>query len=130
MKKKISRKKLRDFGILFGILLPILVGWILPAFHGHAFNSLTIFLGLPGIILGLTFPRALYYPYKIWMFVGHSLGLINSYLILGLIFVLVLQPIAFIMRFFDYDPLKLKRNNLKTYREKRENHVVDLTRIF
>ena len=31
---------------------------------------------------------------------------------------------------FGYDPLKKKKNNVLTYRESKENHEVDLTRIF
>ena len=61
---------------------------------------------------------------------GHFLGWVNSHIILGLVFICVVQPIAFIMRFTGYDPLKRRRKGEKTYRENRQNHRTDLTRIF
>ena len=72
----------------------------------------------------------LYYLCKVWMALGHSLGWVNIYIILGLVFIVVLQPIAYVMRLTGYDPLKRKRKREKTYREKRQDHRIDLTRIF
>ena len=64
------------------------------------------------------------------MLIGLALGWINSRIILGLVFFLVLQPIALIMKFVGYDPLKIKKNNERSYRENKKDHKVDLTRIF
>ena len=130
MKETISKKQLREFGILIGFGFPLIIGWLLPAITGHVFRSWTIWIGVSGLILGLKLPLLLYYPYKVWMAVGHILGLINSYIILGLVFIVVLQPIAYIMRPFGYDPLKRRRKELKTYRENRKDCKIDLTRIF
>ena len=83
-----------------------------------------------GLLVGLTSPRLLYYPYKFWMKLGLILGWINSRIILGLVFMIILLPVAFIMRIFAYDPLRTKRKGEMTYRENRKNHQIDLTRIF
>ena len=73
----------------------------------------------------------LYYPYKLWMKLGHILGWVNSKVILGLVFILVLQPIALIMKSFGYDPLQKKKDlNTTTYREIRSNFKIDLRKIF
>ena len=64
------------------------------------------------------------------MMLGHSLGWLNSRIIFGLVFVFVLQPIALIMKIFDYDPLKKKKRNKITYRENIEDLLVDFKRIF
>lgn len=64
------------------------------------------------------------------MALGHALGWINSHIILGLVFILVLQPIAYIMRLTEYDPLRRRRKGEKTYKENRQDHQTDLTRIF
>ena len=61
---------------------------------------------------------------------GHALGWINSHIILGLVFIFVLQPIAFIMHLIGYDPLRTKRKQEKTYRENRKDYKTDMTRIF
>ena len=130
MKDTISKKQLREFGLLIGFGFPILLGWLLPSLFGHELRAWTLWVGIPGLILGLTAPRLLYYPYKGWMGFGHAFGWINSHIILGLVFILILQPIAFIMRIKGYDPLKTKRKGEKTYRENRKDHQTDLTRIF
>ena len=130
MNKKISKKKLREFGLLIGFGFPILIGWIIPAIIGHGFRLWTIWLGVSGLLLGVTAPRLLLYPYKSWMALGHALGWINSRVILGLVFLFVVQPIAFIMKFFGYDPLRKNKDNKKSYREINSNRKVVLTRIF
>ncbi|ABV51410.1 Conserved hypothetical protein [Prochlorococcus marinus str. MIT 9215] len=130
MKETITKKQLLEFGLLIGFGFPILIGWLLPSIFGHAFRAWTLGIGVPVLILGLTAPRLLYYPYKSWMILGHVLGWINSHIILGLVFILVLQPIAYIMRLTGYDPLKTKRKGEKTYREVRIDNNIDLKRIF
>ena len=130
MKEIISKKELREFGLLIGFGFPILIGWLLPSLFGHQFRTWTLWIGLPGLLIGLTAPRLLHYPYKGWMLLGHVLGLINSHIILGLVFIFVLQPIAYIMRLTGYDPLKTKRKVEKTYREVRKDKKIDLKRIF
>ena len=130
MSERISKKQLREFGLLIGFGFPILIGWLLPSFFGHEFRSWTLWVGIPGLILGLTAPRLLHYPYMGWMALGHTLGWINSHIILGLVFVVVLQPIAYVMRLRGYDPLRRRRKDEKTYREYRQNRRTDLTRIF
>ena len=130
MKGSISKKQLREFGFLIGFGFPILIGWIIPAVGGYSFKGWTLWVGIPALILGLTSPRLLHYPYKSWMALGHVLGWINSRLILGLVFIFVLQPIAYGMRIIGYDPLRKRRKGEKTYRENRQDHHSDLTRIF
>ena len=130
MKEIISKKQLREFGLLIGFGFPILIGWLLPSLFGHQFRTWTLWIGVPGLLIGFTAPRLLHYPYKGWMLLGHVLGWINSYIILGLVFIFVLQPIAYIMRLTGYDPLKTKRKVEKTYREVRKDKDIDLKRIF
>ena len=64
------------------------------------------------------------------MKLGHVLGWVNSRIVLGLVFLFVLQPIAFIMKLFGYDPLRKKKGKENTYREIRSNHKIDLRKIF
>lgn len=125
-----SKKQLREFGLLIGLGFPIFLGWLIPAFAGHGFRVWTLWVGIPALALSAIAPSSLVYPYKAWMKLGHALGWINSHIILGLVFVVVLQPIAIIMSLFGYDPLRKKRGHGTTYREDKKNHHTDLTRIF
>ena len=126
----ISQRQLRQFGFLIGIGFPVIIGWIVPAISGHLFRFWSLWIGVPLFILGILRPRLLFYPYQAWMKIGLALGWINSHIVLGLVFLLVLQPISLIMKLFGYDPLKKKKKHLLTFREIKENHKVDLTKIF
>lgn len=64
------------------------------------------------------------------MALGYALGWINSHIILGLVYILVLQPIAILMRFTGHDPLRSKRHNLASYREQRGSTTTNFNRIF
>ena len=130
MKEIISKKQLREFGLLIGFGFPLIIGWFIPALTGHGLRSWTLWVGFLGLLIGLTSPKLLYYPYKFWMKLGLILGWVNSRIIFGFVYIIILLPIAFIMRLIGHDPLRTKRKGEKTYREKRKDHRIDLTRIF
>ena len=126
----VSKKQLREFGTLLGIVFPVVFGWLIPTLKGHDEPIWPFVIGIPSLMLGLIAPRVLQWPYQCWMKLGHILGWINGHLILGAVFLFVLQPIAYLMRLTGYDPLKRKRTGLKSYREQPKHQSVDLTRIF
>ena len=128
--EKISLIKLRNFSYISGIGIPLVIGWILPKLTGHEFRLWTLFIGITLLIIGSFKPNKLLYPYKVWMKIGYFLEWFNSRIILSLIFFLILQPIALIMKLTGYDPLKLKKNYSKTFKEYKKDKKVDLTRIF
>ena len=39
MKDTVTKKQLREFGLLIGFGFPILIGWLLPSIFGHEFRS-------------------------------------------------------------------------------------------
>ena len=130
MQDKNSKKKLREFLFIIGFGFHFIIFWFIPFIAYHSFRSWTLIIGIIGLIFGLFIPRYLYYPYKLWMKIGFILGWVNSRLILGLVFIFVLQPIAIIMKVFKYDPLKTNKVLTKTYRESTKNKEIDLKRIF
>ena len=129
-KKSISQKQLREFGLLIGFGFPLIIGLIIPSISGHSFRFWSLWMAPPFLIGAIVKPSLLFYPYKTWMSLGVALGWINSRLILGLVFLIVLQPIALIMKFFNYDPLRKKKTNKVSYRENRKNYKLNLTKIF
>ena len=130
MKETLSKKQLREFGFLIGFGFPIFIGLLVPLITGHGFRTWTLWIGALGFIIGLISPSLLKYPYKIWMRLGYLLGWINSRIILGMVFVIVLLPIALVMRLAGYDPLKTRRKGESSYRKNIQGHFTDLTRIF
>lgn len=130
MKITSSKKQLREFGLLIGLGIPIMIGFIIPFISGHNYRIWTVWVGIPFLLFAFLSPRTLFYPYKAWMMLGFVLGWVNSKLILGLVFLLVLQPIAIIMKILRYDPLKLKEFNVISYKENKRNHKINLNKIF
>ena len=130
MKNNIPKITLTEFGFLIGIAFPFLIGWALPLMAGHPFRSWTLWLGIISLILAILKPELLLYPYRAWMKLGHILGWVNSRLILGLVFLIVLQPIALIMRILGHDPLRTKKFAQESYREIKTNHKVNLKKMF
>ena len=102
----------------------------MPKLTGHEFRLWTLFIGIALLIIGSFKPNKLLYPYKVWMKIGYLLGWFNSRIILSIIFFLILQPIALIMKLTGYDPLRLGKKYYKTFKEYKKDIKVDLTRIF
>ena len=130
MRNIFSKKELREFGLIISFGFPIIIGWIIPLFWGHEFKTWTIFVSIPFLIFTISNPNLLAYPYKYWMIFGEILGWINSKIILGVIFLIILIPISFIMKIFGYDPLKLKNRGKNSYKEFKNQINSDLRRIF
>ena len=126
----VSRKTLREFGLLLGIVFPVVLGWLLPSLKGHALPLWPFVIGVPALVLGLVAPRALVWPYRAWMALGHALGWVNGHLILGAVFLLVLQPIAFLMRLSGHDPLQRRAHEGASYRQVRSQRSINLTKTF
>ena len=130
MERTISQKTLREFGLLLAFAFPFLIGWLLPYVRGYSFRSWTLLISLPSLILTISRPKLLFYPYKAWMKLGHILGWFNSRIILGIVYLLILLPIALIMKIFGHDPLRIKKVSVNSYRVTKLNHTVNLRKIF
>ena len=100
LKKTISKRKLREYGFFIGTVFPILIGWFIPFLLNDSFKIWTLFISIPHIILAIFLPIQLTFFYKVWFKMGYYLGLINSSIILGIIFIFILQPISLIMKLF------------------------------
>ncbi len=110
-------KQQRTFGLVMSGLLAVVGIWL---FLGqHDFSSL--FFLLAGVLLLITWgaPRLLDSPARLWEVLGKKLEVMNNYLVLGLLFFLLLTPIAFVARRLGYDPLKLSQKAGKSYWQKR-----------
>lgn len=57
--------------------------------------------------------------FKVWMALGHILGVINTGLLLGVVFFLIITPIGWIARLSGHDPLKLRRPGPSGYWQSR-----------
>ena len=96
---KPSNRDLRGFGLIVGgIFLAIGLYPVVSAAPPHAWAVIVAaVLGLPA----LAWPPFLLWPYRVWMVVGLALSWINTRLILGILFFLVLLPAGLIRRTFS-----------------------------
>jgi len=126
-----TKQQLRHFGLTLGLLLPLMFSLIWPWLHQTASPTWPVLLGSLFVAMGLIAPKRLQQPYRLWMLLGHGLGWINSHLILGLIYLVVLQPIAITMRLLGHDPLRRSfKPALDSYRESCTDKTVNLERPF
>ena len=126
----IKKQKLREFGLIFGIGIPIFFGLLIPYIFGHGIKIWILIIGIPFIPIALINPYLLIYLYKVWMKIGIILGFINSRLLLGIVFIFILIPISFFMKLIGYDPLRIKSKDLKSYKIYKQENKINLNRIF
>ncbi len=131
MKKNISTKELREFGLILSLFFPLIIGFLIPFLYSDNFREWTLWVSLFFLSFSLFKPNFLYLPYQLWIKLGFTLGYVNSKIIFGIIFFLVVTPIGIIMKIFKYDPLKIKLNKkIKSYKVLNNKVKVDLNRIF
>jgi hypothetical protein len=107
-KKVITIKELRDFGILLGLLIPLLFGLLIPYLRYGGVNLVPVYIGVPFFVFGIVFPGILKYPYMLWMKIGEVLGWVNTRIILGIVFYLLFAPIGIFRRILGKDSLSRK----------------------
>ena len=103
----------RSFGIIFFIFFLILTTY--PLLKGEDLRLWTLVISLVFLILGLLNSKILTPLNRLWFKFGLLLGRIVSPIIMGIIFFLVVTPIAFTMRLIGKDLLNLKFNKDKSY---------------
>ncbi len=96
----------RSFGLVFAFVFTIIGLW--PLLDGSAVRwwSLAIALGFAAV--SLIRPSLLAPLNRLWLQFGLLLNRVVSPLVMGLLFYLVMTPIALIMRMTGKDPLRLK----------------------
>ncbi len=103
--KELDTKGLREFGLIGGSIVAVLFGFLLPIIRHH---SLSV---IPWVIAGVLWiwaiiaPTTLNFIYQIWMRIGLVLGWIQTRIILGVLFYIMITPIGLIRRLLNQDPM-------------------------
>ena len=103
----------RSFGIVFFVVF-LLVS-LYPLISGDNVRFWSLAISGIFLILGILNSNLLSPLNKIWFKFGILLGRIISPIVMGIIFFLVVTPIAFIMRLLGKDLLNLKYNDNQSY---------------
>ena len=96
----------RSFGIVFTVFFAIIA--LLPLLHGHPLRLWALSLAAVFLLLALLLPASLAPLNRLWTKFGMLLHHIVSPLALGILFFLVVTPIALVMRILGKDPLRLR----------------------
>lgn len=115
--RKLDDKGLREFGLLIGGLIAVLFGLLIPWLRHHPTPWWPWIIG--GVMggLGLAAPRTLNPVYHAWMRFGLILNAIETPIVLGIVFYLIVMPMGMIKRLFGEDPMQRKlEGDRETYR--------------
>jgi len=116
MQSEITNKQLRSFGFTVGGIFALIAFWPLVIRAADPrWWALAIAASL--LIPAVVFPRSLVWVHKGWMAIGHVMGWINTRIILGIVFYVIVTPIGMIRRWLGKDPMgRQLRPDLDSYR--------------
>ena len=116
-------KQERQFGLVFAIFFTIVALWPLwPLWPRPAPSIYWLIAAATSLGFGLLWPRALAPLNRAWLAIGHVLGWINSKIILGFIFFIVVTPTALAMKALGRDLLSRRLQRSGSYWVKRDSN--------
>ena len=113
----------KDFGIFFSLIFFIISIYV---FTINKIILFYIFLSLFSLTLIFTiFKPSLLKPFnKLWMLLGYLMGRIMNPIVMGIIFFLMITPIAVISRIFKRDELLIKNKYRRSmWKQRSEKHI-------
>lgn len=104
-KKKLSRSELRKFGLILAGGIMLFFGLLFPLVRGGTIQltGWPWLLALALVIISLLVPRLLKPVNRGWLFIGNILGYVNTRIILGIIYLLIFTPTAFLFKLLGKD---------------------------
>ena len=117
MEKTLTISDYRNYGLLMGLFFVAFFGALLPWIFGRAY------MAWPWIVASVFWAVALLVPswlkpvYKYWMIFAEALGFVQSRILLGVVFFVVMTPLSICRRWIRKDPLRLKWDpTIQSYR--------------
>ena len=105
MEHAATRKELRQFGLLVGAIFTVIGLWPL-VFRGEPLRLWAVGIGGLLIACGGILPQLLAPIHTGWMWVGHILGWINTRILLGIVFYVLLTPLGLVFRLMGKDTMR------------------------
>ena len=105
----------RNFGLVVGAVFAALGGWWLWRGKFPAIAPYGLGLGVVLMLLGLSWPRALVIPNRLWMGLAAGMSFVMTRVILAIIFFLLVVPIGLIRRLVGGDPLHRRAAPSESY---------------
>jgi membrane-bound ClpP family serine protease len=108
---KSEKSDLRNFGIIVGIILLIIAGFVF--WKGKESFQLFLAIGIILFLAGIAIPTFLKPFYWIWMIFSTLLGWFMTHMILALLFYVIFTSIGLIGRMFGKQFIALRREESK-----------------
>lgn len=124
-----TSKDLRTFGLILGCLLGAF--GFFQARKGASIAPQLLILGALSILVALAKPAAMIYIFRPWVRVTGVIGRINTFVILGVLYYLVMAPYGRLLRLFGYDLLDQKlRTGASYWKPKRKTDLASYEHQF
>lgn len=108
--KSDAEPNLRKFALVTGALVIVLFGILIPWLFALNWPLWPWVIGLSLAAWGLVHPSSLGPVYRGWMRFGEIAGWVNSRIVLGFVFYVVVLPFGMVMRLFGRDPMARSRS--------------------
>ena len=96
---KTDTKALKDFAVTMSWAFPLVFSVLLPWLFSYSIHYWPFAISAILMTLYFVAPGAIYYPFRVWAVIGGVLGWINTRIILGLSFYILIAPIGILLRF-------------------------------
>ena len=113
---EVTKKTLRQFGLMVGGIFLFIGLWPF-VWRQEAVRFWAVVPGSLLAVAGLIMPSVLKQVYQGWMWVGHVMGWVNTRIILGVLFYVVVTPMGLVMKLTGRDPMRREfEPDAQTYR--------------
>ena len=122
---KTDKKSIRNFGLVFFVVLTILGVWL--SFKQNPSAHYLVLTGLLFLFFGIFLPKLLIPFYRLWMLLGIIMGWVVSRIVLIFLFYLVFTPINLILKIMGKDILdkKIEKEKNSYWRKFEESENTD-----
>ena len=118
--REVNNRVLRSFGYIVGSGFSLLGLWPLLR-YGSGIRWWALLIAGTLFLMALVAPQGLRHVYRAWMALGHALGIINTKILLTIIFYGIFTPMGIVMRLCGRDPLQQRFDpHADTYRVVRQ----------
>ena len=121
---ELSRKQLREFGLVSGAIVIVLFGLLIPWLFSNTLPRWPWVVAGVLTLWALAVPNTLIYLYRPWMKFGAVVGFINTRILLGIVFYIMITPIGLVRKAFGGSSIKgadKKENSYRVNSEKPDN---------
>jgi len=109
--KKLENSAYRKFGFTLSFMIILMFVFILPWAFEFKKAIWPWIISTFILCISIIFPNTLRFIYKPFIFIGHYLGLINSKIILTIVFFFILFPFSLFFKFIGKNIIKDKFND-------------------